>query len=63
MTIPAQAPEFYAINAQLDGDGEVSCKIEVDGKVISQGTASGSYNIASCQIGQDGLGDEWDDEN
>lgn len=52
----------YAINAQLQGGGTVSCSISVDGKVISQGSASGGYNIASCEISQDFSGG-WQDTN
>lgn len=61
--IPDKAPIYYSINAQLQGDGTVSCKIEVDGKVISQSTASGGYNIADCEIGQDPLSGDWQDMN
>ncbi len=63
MTIPDQAPIYYAINAQLQGGGSVSCKIEVDGQVISQGTAEGGYQIASCEIGQDPVSGDWQDDN
>ncbi len=61
--IPANPPAYYAINAQLQGAGEVSCEILVDGQVISQGTATGGYNIASCEIGQDPLSGQWHNDN
>ena len=60
---PLGTPAYYAINAQLQGDGTVSCKIEVDGKVVSQGTASGAYQIASCEIVQDAFSGAWQDAN
>lgn len=63
MTIPAEVPEYYAISAQLQGGGDVSCKIEVDGQVISSGLAEGGYNIAQCEIGQDPISGEWQNDN
>jgi hypothetical protein len=62
-TIPANPPQYYAIQAQLQGGGSVSCSISVDGKVISQGSASGGYNIASCEISQDLFNGGWQDTN
>ncbi len=56
-------PQYYAINAQLNGAGSVSCKIKVDGKTISTAHASGSYNIASCEISKDPLTGQWQDTN
>jgi hypothetical protein len=52
VTNPLGTPIYYAITAQLQGGGQVSCRILVDGKVISQSTASGGYNIADCEISQ-----------
>ena len=63
VTAPLGDPSFYAINAQLQGSGSVHVEILIDGKVISQGTASGSYNIASAEIGQDPLTGDWEDDN
>lgn len=60
--IPSDPPAYYAVTAQLQGGGTVSCEIEVDGKVISQGTAAGGYEIASCEISRDFLG-QWEDDN
>jgi hypothetical protein len=62
-TIPGTAPDYYAISAQLQGSGTVKCEIEVNGKVISTGTATGSYNIASCEITPGLLPGHWDDTN
>jgi hypothetical protein len=56
-------PEYYAINAQLQGGGSVSCSIEVDGIPLSTGTASGGYNIADCEIGQDPITNLWENDN
>jgi hypothetical protein len=56
-------PIYYALTAQLQGGGTVTCKIEVDGKVISQATASGGYNIAQCEISPDPINGGWEDTN
>jgi hypothetical protein len=63
VTKPIAAPAYYAISAQLQGDGTVSCKILVDGKVVSQGTANGGYNIAQCEIVKDPISGQWQDTN
>lgn len=60
--IPAAAPAFYAVTAQLQGDGQVSCEIEVNGTVISQATAFGGYEVARCEILRDASGN-WTDAN
>jgi hypothetical protein len=56
-------PEYYAINAQLQGGGSVSCSIEVDGIPLSTASASGGYNIADCEIGQDPVTNLWENDN
>jgi hypothetical protein len=63
VTKPLGHPSYYSISAQLQGSGHVTCKIEVNGKVISQAEAAGSYNIAMCEIVQDFLSDDWVDAN
>lgn len=60
---PLGNPSYYAINAQLQGYGQVSCKLEVDGVAISTATASGGYNIADCEIGTDLTTGSWDNDN
>jgi hypothetical protein len=60
---PLGTPSYYAINAQLQGAGEVKCKIEVDGVTISSATASGGYNIAGCEIGQNPVTNSWVNDN
>jgi hypothetical protein len=60
--IPSPVPAFYAINAQLQGGGSVSCEIKVDGKVISAALATGGYHIAICEISQGPSGD-WENDN
>ena len=60
---PLGTPLYYDISAQLQGAGTVSCKIEVNGAVISSSTASGGYNIATCEISQDPLSGQWADTN
>jgi hypothetical protein len=61
--IPSDAPIYYAISAQLQGTGSVSCTIKVGGQVISQGTAQGGYNIAQCEIVEDPISGGWQDAN
>jgi hypothetical protein len=56
-------PIFYAITVQLSGSGSVTCKIKVNGKVISRAQASGAYQIASCEISRDPLTGRWSDTN
>lgn len=60
---PLANPTFYSVTAQLSGSGKVSCQIKIKGKVISQATATGSYNIAMCEVMQDPIGDDWIDAN
>jgi hypothetical protein len=59
--IPSPVPAYYAVNAQLQGGGEVSCEIRVDGVVISTARATGGYNIAICEISQGPSGD-WESD-
>jgi hypothetical protein len=59
--IPSPAPAFYAVNAQLQGAGAVTCEIRVDGAVISTARATGGYNIAICEISQGPSGD-WESD-
>jgi hypothetical protein len=62
-TIPASAPAYYSIDAQLQGGGSVSCEILVGGTIVSKGTASGGYQIATCEISQDPFSGQWQDDN
>jgi len=59
--IPSPAPAYYAVTAQLQGAGAVSCEIKVDGKVISTARATGGYHIALCEISQGPSGD-WESD-
>ena len=63
VTQPLGTPDYYAISAQLQGGGTVSCQILVDGKVTASSTASGGYNIADCEISQDPFSGNWGDTN
>jgi len=58
VTRPLRNPpsDSYEVGAQLQGGGSVSCQVKVDGVTIASASAAGSYNIAHCQIGQDGTG-------
>ena len=42
--------DFVSISAQkkADGGGNITCRITVDGEVISENTSSAAYGIASC---------------
>ncbi|GIL28140.1 MmpS family transport accessory protein [Actinocatenispora comari] len=42
--------QWYSITAQLQGGGDITCTILVDGKAIASGHASGGYNICQAQI-------------
>ena len=53
--------DYYSIQAQLQGGGKVTVEIMVGGKVISKGTATGGYNIASAEIEQDMFTGKWED--
>jgi hypothetical protein len=56
-------PQYYSISAQLQGSGAVTCKILINGKVIDKARATGSFNIASCEIIQDVFGSKWESAN
>jgi hypothetical protein len=43
---------WYDMTAQLQGGGDITCQILIDGAVIASGHASGGYNICSAQISQ-----------
>jgi hypothetical protein len=63
VTQPLGDPSYYAIDAQLQGGGTVSCSIDVNGVPISTASASGGYNIADCEIGQDPVTGAWENDN
>ena len=69
MSVPFRADDsFYALNAQLQGAGSITCKIVVTGPgddplTVSHGAASGGYNICSAQATSDDGGFTWQDEN
>jgi hypothetical protein len=60
---PLGSPQYYSISAQLQGSGQVSCELKVNGKVMSKASASGGYNIATCEIVQDPINGGWIDAN
>jgi Protein of unknown function (DUF732) len=53
----------YRPKAQLQGSGEVNCKILVNGRVVATGHASGGFNIAMCEISQDPLTGQWQNDS
>lgn len=63
VTQPLGSPQYYAINAQLQGGGSVNCKIKVDGVTISSASASGGYNIADCEVDQNVTTGSWENTN
>jgi len=49
ITLSFPRGSFVYISAQNQGeDGTVTCRITVDGEVVSENTSSGAYSIASC---------------
>lgn len=69
MSVPFDgSANYYAIDAQLQGDGSITCKIVVTGPgdsplTVSSGAASGSYNICSAQAAPtDSTGLSWTNE-
>jgi len=69
MSVPFDSSaEFYALQAQLQDGGDVTCKIVVTGPgdqplTVSHGEASGGYNICSAQATPDDGGYSWQDED
>lgn len=63
VTKPLGNPMYYSLQAQLQGGGQVTCKILVDGKIIAESVASGGYNIADCEISKDMFSGQWSDTN
>ncbi|MBM2823521.1 MAG: trigger factor [Thermoleophilia bacterium] len=43
---------YYALTAQLQGGGRITCKLTI-GDAVSVGHASGGYNICSAQLNGD----------
>lgn len=67
MTFDAST-DYYAMNAQLQGDGSITCKIVATGPgdqplTVSSGAASGGYNICSAQAAPENGGLNWENEN
>jgi hypothetical protein len=63
VTQPLGTPLYYAINAQLQSGGSLTCEIEVDGQALAHSVAAGGYNIAQCEISQDQLDGSWQSDN
>jgi Protein of unknown function (DUF732) len=62
--IPSSPPSYYSINVQLsDAGGSVTCELQVDGVTISQSSAQGADQIASCEIGQNPTTGAWENDN
>jgi hypothetical protein len=59
---------YYSMDAQLEGGGDIHCKITVSGPdidtmTVSSGHASGGYNICSVQAApNDANGSSWQNE-
>jgi hypothetical protein len=63
VTKTLHSPQYYAIDAQLQGGGSVGCKLKVDGVTIASASASGGFNIADCEIDQDITTESWENTN
>lgn len=69
MSVPfAASADFYALSAQLQGGGDITCKIVATGPgdaplTVSSGAASGGYNICSAQAAPENNGLNWENEN
>jgi hypothetical protein len=48
--VPAADGGFgvYSLTAQSGGSGAITCRITVDGEVISEQTSNGQYAVVSC---------------
>jgi len=61
---------YYTLNAQLEGGGDITCKIVITGPgieanaVVATGHASGGYNICDAQADDTGddTGTNWQQE-
>lgn len=69
MSVPFDgSASYYAMNAQLQGGGSITCKIVVTGPgdaplTVSKGAASGGYNICDVQAApEDSSGLTWANE-
>jgi hypothetical protein len=40
---------YYVVSAQLNGSGDITCKVLHNGKPVASGHASGGYSICSAQ--------------
>lgn len=49
---------YYAITAQLQGGGDVTCRVTI-GDAVKEGQAVGGYNICSAQLNSDPLNGGW----
>lgn len=46
---PGNLPEYPVLIAQLDGTGDITCKIRGGGRLpMSEATSSGQYVVVSC---------------
>jgi hypothetical protein len=49
---------YYAVTAQLQGGGDIMCKIQI-GDAVRVGHARGGYNICSAQLNSDPINGGW----
>lgn len=50
VTMTFNAGDFVYISAQNEGEsGDITCRITIDGVVVSENTAAGAYSIATCK--------------
>lgn len=60
-SVPFSDAAYFAVTAQLQGDGTITCKVISGGHVVSEGHASGGFSICSAQASPD-PGGGWTDE-
>ncbi|HEY3206155.1 MAG TPA: hypothetical protein VGJ58_04315 [Gaiellaceae bacterium] len=49
---------YYQVTAQLQGGGNVTCKVKI-GDAVKTGHARGGYNICSAQLNKDPIHGGW----
>jgi hypothetical protein len=49
---------YYQVTAQLQGGGDITCKLEI-GDAVKIGHARGGYNICSAQLNSDPVNGGW----
>ncbi|MER5390629.1 MmpS family transport accessory protein [Saccharopolyspora sp. NPDC002686] len=48
ISLPPEAFQMFSVSAQNAGNGTISCKITVDGKVLKEASSNGQYSVVMC---------------